>query len=233
MVCTVAPAAANAAGRDRRGRAVGTVEHDAEAVQPPGQGADDVVDVLAPRSPRWAHPSDRPRRRGRSHGSRRRFSIASSVASASLCPPAGEELDAVVGHRVVAGGDHHAPGRPSIAAREVRDRRGRQHSHALHVDAGRSQARDHRGLQELPGRARVTSHHRQRPARASGGRTRRLRRARAPPRPTGPGRSRPSVAVGEPSDPVGAEQAPHGRRSALWSTAGPYGPSSARPSSAP
>src|SRR5699024_1664321 len=56
----------------------------------------------------------------------------------------GEELDAVVGHRVVGGGDHHADVGAVIVG-EVRDGRGRQHAHAQHVDALGGEAGGQRG----------------------------------------------------------------------------------------
>ncbi|CAM5321146.1 hypothetical protein SBADM41S_10722 [Streptomyces badius] len=69
-----------------------------------------------------------------------------------------EELDAVVGHRVVAGGEHHTevgvegPG-------EVGDRGRRQDADAQHVHPGAGQARHDGGLQELSGCPRITSDH--------------------------------------------------------------------------
>ena len=74
---------------------------------------------------------------------------------------AGEELDAVVGHRVVRGGQHDAEvGSEGLG--EVGDARGRQHAEQQDVDARGREAGDHRGLQELPGDAGVAAHHGQR-----------------------------------------------------------------------
>jgi hypothetical protein len=75
-----------------------------------------------------------------------------------LVPAAGEELDAVVGHGVVARGEHHT----EVGAEhpgEVRHRGGGQHADAQDVHTGAGEAGDHRGLQELPGRARIPPDH--------------------------------------------------------------------------
>ncbi len=69
-----------------------------------------------------------------------------------------EELDAVVGGRVVAGGEHHAEVGTELAG-EMGDRRGGEHPHAHHVHAGAGQTGDDGGLQELAGGARVTADH--------------------------------------------------------------------------
>ncbi len=56
-----------------------------------------------------------------------------------LVPAAGEELDAVVGHRVVAGRQHDAEVGVERCG-EVGDRRGGQHPDAQHLGAGAGQA---------------------------------------------------------------------------------------------
>ena len=75
---------------------------------------------------------------------------------------AGEELDPVVGHRVVAGRQHDAEVGLLLAGQEG-DARGRQHAEADDVDAGAGQPGHDRGLQELPGGTRVATHDRERP----------------------------------------------------------------------
>ena len=87
----------------------------------------------------------------------------------------GEELDAVVGHRIVRRGDHHAHV-GAVVVRQERHRRRRQHSHAQHVDALRRHARRHRRGEHLAGHPRVTADDRGRttlarvrPARQDGG----------------------------------------------------------------
>lgn len=79
-----------------------------------------------------------------------------------LVAAAREELDAVVGHRVVAGGEHHA----EVGAQrtgEIRHRRGGQHTDAQDVHARAREARDDRGLQELAGGPGVAADHGRRP----------------------------------------------------------------------
>ena len=106
-----------------------------------------------------------------------------------LVPAAGQELDAVVGHRVVRGGQHDAEvGAEAVG--EVGDARGRQHAEQQHVDPGRGQPGDDRGLEELPGDAGVATDHGQRPVAR---RTRRGRRARGRRPRTGRGPARRSA----------------------------------------
>ena len=65
-----------------------------------------------------------------------------------LVPAAGEELDAVVGHGVVRGREHHAEiGLEGIG--EVGDCRGRNHAEQGDVDAGACQACDHCRFEEF------------------------------------------------------------------------------------
>jgi hypothetical protein len=71
-----------------------------------------------------------------------------------LLPARGEELDAVVRHRVVRGGEHHAQVGLRLAD-QVRHRRGGQHPDPQDVGAGAGQARDHGRLQHLAAGARI------------------------------------------------------------------------------
>ncbi len=75
-----------------------------------------------------------------------------------LVAAAGEELQPVVGHRVVAGRDHRAEVGAQVG-REERDGRRRQHADVEHVDPGARPTRHDGGGQELAGRPRVTSDH--------------------------------------------------------------------------
>lgn len=78
-----------------------------------------------------------------------------------LVTTTGDELDPVVRHGVVAGGEHHAEVGAQRAG-EVRHRGGGQHTDAQDVHAARQTGHDS-GLQELSGRAWVTAHHGCRP----------------------------------------------------------------------
>lgn len=75
-----------------------------------------------------------------------------------LVAAAREELDAVVRHRVVAGGQHHAEVGAQRAG-EMRHRGGGQHADPQDVDARARQTGDDRGLQELARSPRVTTDH--------------------------------------------------------------------------
>jgi hypothetical protein len=70
-----------------------------------------------------------------------------------LAAAAREELHAIVGIRVVAGGDHRR--RRVEQMPQVSDARGRQHADALDVGAFAAQAGDERGLEQRPGAASV------------------------------------------------------------------------------
>ena len=135
---------------------------------------------------------------------------------------AGEELDAVVGRRVVRGRQHDA----EVGAercREVGDGRSGQHAEAQHIHSGRRQAGDHSGFEKLPRGSRVPAYDRYWPPTAgrSGERARIAedvsRRDRK-----GHGDLRREVATRDPTHPVGAEQT---RQFSACCTAEPYGPS--------
>ena len=99
---------------------------------------------------------------GRSQGSREPLLDGGLDGVVELHPAAGEELDAVVRHRVVAGGEHHAEvGAERVG--QVGDAGRRQHAEQQHVDAGGQQAGDDRGLEELPGDPGVPPDHGKRP----------------------------------------------------------------------
>ena len=78
-----------------------------------------------------------------------------------LLATCGEELDAVVWHRVVGGGNHHAQIR-TIVIRQVSNCWGWQHAHAHHVHAAGSQTGRNRRIQHLAGNARVATNDGQR-----------------------------------------------------------------------
>ena len=136
---------------------------------------------------------------------------------------AGEELDAVVGHRVVGRGDHH----PHVGAEgvgEVGDARRRQHPETEHVDAGGRESGHDGVLQELPGDPGVAPDHGQRPLAPT---------PEAAVLDEHPGRGNAEaqgqlpgqMTVRQAPDPVGAED-PHQRtRVSASSTAAPYAPS--------
>ncbi len=153
-------------GRDPRRRTVGAVDDDLQPVQAVGQDADEMRDVVVEALVVDGDPAH-------AGAGRPRPRLTGAVGAVGLLDPVlqlvgelvaatGEELDAVVGHRVVAGGEHHAEVRAERAG-QIRDRRGRKHAHPQHVHAGAGQTRDDRGLQELTGRAWIASDHRHRP----------------------------------------------------------------------
>ena len=154
-----------------------------------------------------------------------------------LVPAAGEELQPVVRHRVVAGRDDRAEVRPQRRG-QVGHRRGGDDSDVDHVDTGAGQAGDDGRAEELPGRPGVAADDGHRPVPLEGtdlgqhvgGRDGQVERQLGG-----------QVAVGQPAHTVGAEDAAHQepelplrrRRVSAWSTGEPCGPSSGRTSCAP
>lgn len=120
-------------------------------------------------------------------------------------PAAGEELDAVVRHGVVARGEHDTDVGPQGAG-EVCHGGGRQHADPEHVHARAGQARHDGGLQELSGRAGVAAHHGGRPMPLEGSRLGQYvrRRDREPERELGC-----QIRVGDTAHAVRAEESSH------------------------
>ncbi len=149
------------------------VEDDLQSVEAVGEHADEVGDVLV--EPLVVVPDAADAGTGRAVPGGTGAVLGVDGLDAvlqlvgELVAAAGEELDAVVGHGVVAGGQHHAEVGAERAG-EVGDRGRRQHADPQHVHTGAGQARDHRGLQELPGGARIPADHRGRPVPGEGAR---------------------------------------------------------------
>ena len=178
-----------------------------------GSEREQVHDVAVLGVGEAADPADARRRSGPACARPCAASMRSSTSSGSLGPPRGEELDAVVGHRVVRRGDHDAEVGVEVGGQEGDGRR--------REDAGVAARRRRRWPARRRRRPRGT---RRRPA----GRGRRRRRAGGPDararasarsalvehggrrlseaRGASSGRQR---AVGEPTDTVGAEKARH------------------------
>ncbi len=153
-------------GRNPGGGAVRLVEDDLQPFEPVRQDAQQVLDVAVEALAVLAHPAHagtgRPVPRGA--GAVLLVDGLDPVLQlvGELVTTTGEELDAVVGHGVVARGEHHAQVGAERSGQE-RHRGRRQHTDPQDVHAGAGEARDHGGLQELPGRARVTPDDRRRP----------------------------------------------------------------------
>ncbi len=159
-------------GGDVGGRAVGAVDDDLDAVQAVGQHADQVGDVLVEALGVLADAADG------GTGGTVPVLFAERVPAVvgldrvldpvvQLVAAAREELDAVVRHGVVAGGQHHAEVGAERAG-EVGHGGGGQDADPEHVDAGARQTGDDGGLQELARGTRVTADHRDRPVAVEG-----------------------------------------------------------------
>ncbi len=151
---------------DTGGGAVGLVEDDGQAVETVGENAGEVVDVTVEALVVVGDPADAgaggplPGGAGAVLGVHGLDAVLQLVGE--LVPAAGEELDAVVGHGVVAGGEHHAEVGAERAG-QIRHGGRRQHAHPQDVDARAGEARDDGGLQKLPRRARIAPDDRLRP----------------------------------------------------------------------
>ncbi len=153
-------------GRDVGGGAVRLVQDDLQAVEPIGEHSDEMGDVTVEALGVVADPAHAgaggtgPRLAGAVLLVDRLDAVLQLVGE--LVAAAGEELDTVVRHGVVAGGEHDSDV-GAQGAGEVGHGRGRQHADAQHVDAGAGEAGHHGGLQELSGGAGVAAHHGRRP----------------------------------------------------------------------
>ncbi len=180
--------------RDPRGRAVRFVQDDLQPVEPVGQHRQQVGDVLLEALVVRPHAPDT--------GARRplprltvpvrlvhRLDLVLQLVG-ELVTAAGEELDAVVRHGVVARGEHH----PEVGAQragQVRHRRRRQHADAQ----GRPRPRwPGRRPRPPPGTPRTRAGPARPPLSACGPR-------RCPPRPARAPRRRRGRAPSRPSDP--------------------------------
>ena len=144
-----------------------------------------------------------------------------------LDPAAREELDAVVGHRVVGGGQHDAEiGAEGLG--QERDAGSRQDPHQDDVDAGTREAGHDRSLEELAAGPGIPAHDGLRAMPGEG--TRVTEDMRGSDREVQGQLSR-EITVRQAPDPVGAEESR--QVTSACCTGVPYGPSSGRTSCAP
>ena len=114
-----------------------------------------------------------------------------------------EDLDAVVGHRVVRRRDHHAEV-GVVGAGQVRHSGRGQHADAQRVDALAGHPGDHRRLQHLAAGPRIAAHHGDAARMASDvAQPARRRRAQSQRQLSG------QILIGDSAHPVGAEQSSH------------------------
>ena len=114
-----------------------------------------------------------------------------------------EDLDAVIGHRVVRRRDHHAEVGVVGAGQVCHSRRG-QDTDAQCVDAFTGYAGDHRGLEHLAAGPRVAAHHGDAPRMTTDAAQPARRRRTQSERQLGG-----QILIGDSAHPVGAEQSSH------------------------
>ncbi len=160
-------------GRDAGGRAVRLVQDDLQPVEPVGEDADEVGDVLVEALVVAGDPADAGAG-GPVPGGAGAVLLVDGLDAVlqlvgELVAAPREELDPVVGHGVVAGGEHHAEVGTQRTG-EIRHRRGGQHTDAQDVHARARQTCDDGGLQELAGGAGVAADDGRRPVAREGAR---------------------------------------------------------------
>ncbi len=143
----------------RRGGAVCAVHDHGQPVELDGAGLADLPEVTVQRILGVDHPAH-----FRADGTQPRSGrdqILDLVFGrvVELVPARPEDLDAVVGHRVVRRGDHHAEV-GVVGVGQVGHRRGRQHTGPQRVDALTGQAGDHGGFQHLAAGTGIATDHR-------------------------------------------------------------------------
>src|SRR5680860_697819 len=145
---------------DRR-RPVRTVEDDLEPVETSRQRRNEVSCVVGDCGVEPAHPTHTSPDRAIPGLTQPAF-YRDLDRVVELVAPAGEELDPVVGHRVVTGRKHHAQV-GFEGASQVGHTRGGQNAEKENVDASRGEPGHDRGLEELPRDPGVTSDNGNRP----------------------------------------------------------------------
>ncbi len=153
-------------GRDEGGGAVRLVQDDLQAVETVGEDPDEVGDVLLEALGVVGDAADAGAG-GPVPGSAGAVLLVDGLDAVlqlvgELVAAAREELDAVVGHGVVAGGEHHAEVGTQRTG-EIRHRRGGQHTDAQDVHARAREAGHDRGLEEFTGGPGIPADHGGRP----------------------------------------------------------------------
>ncbi len=189
--------------RSRRCRAMRAVDDDRQLIQSGGEGLADVAQVPIERVVGVDDPADGRTDRTVAGPGCDQFLDAVLGGVVELVPAGTEDLDPVVGHRVVRRRDHHAE-LGVISVGQIGHRGSGQHSDPQRVDALAGDACDHRGLQHLAAGPRIAAHH----GDAAAGRRgvtepTRGRRAQRQRQLSG------QIAVGDTAHPVGAEQSAH------------------------
>ena len=153
-------------GEDLRGAAAGSavraIQDDLHAVQAVRQGLQQVHDVAVFGIREAGHPSHVPAD-GTVLGLLHRGFDGVFERVVKLLAATGQELDAVVGRRVVRGGDHHAEVRTEVG-HQVCGSRGGQCSRVVYVNAGSRKPRFDGSRKEVATDPGILGHHRHGPS---------------------------------------------------------------------
>ena len=138
---------------------IGAVHHHANSVQWGRHGVMQVGKVALQRVFGFVDDASDPRARGALLRQFQHEGLDLVLHVVFQLVPAGcEELDAVIWHGVVRGGDHHAHVRAE-GVREISHGWGGQNAHVEHVHSLRGHARCQRCGEHFAGDSRVASHH--------------------------------------------------------------------------
>ncbi len=178
---------------------MGAVDDDGQAVEAAGACLADVAQVAVGRVLRVDDPADPRADRAQARPARDQVLDLVLGIVVEFVAAGAEDLDAVVGHRVVRGGDHHTE-IGIICAGQVGDRGRREHTDPQRVDALAGQPGDDRGFQHFAAGPRIAPDHGH--AAAGSGGTRQVpgRRGAQSERQFGG-----QLAIGDATDAVGAE----------------------------
>ena len=134
------------------------VDDDGQVVEPGGEGLAGVAQVALERIVGVDDPADAGADRTLAGPGGDEFFDAVLGGVVELVAAGAEDLDPVVGHRVVRRRDHHAE-LGVIGAGQIGHRGSGQHADPQRVDALTGDAGDHRGLQHLAAGPRVAADH--------------------------------------------------------------------------
>ncbi|CAB4791080.1 unannotated protein [freshwater metagenome] len=187
-------------GTNSRGGTIGAIDDNAQPIKTRWHGCDQMIDIGLGGRQIFTHPADLFAYRERSS------SIKSGLNGiflliGELVPTRAEELNAVIGHRVMASRQHHAQGRACLLSQQ-RNRRSRNNTNANDIKSRAGQTSNNCSFEEFTGRPRITTNYCVRSLAASQHSCRRSTQAQ--------GKVSGQINVGKTTHTVGSKQTRHG-----------------------